>query len=54
MATFSVALPLSNGIGALICGSLLQGLGFFWMYYAIAGIASGGLMITIANRARLK
>jgi MFS family permease len=54
MATFSVALPLSNGIGALICGGLLEGLGFFWMYYAAAGIASGGLMMTIANRSRLR
>jgi predicted MFS family arabinose efflux permease len=24
MATFSVALPLSNGVGALICGSLVE------------------------------
>jgi MFS family permease len=54
MATFSVALPLSNGIGALVCGGLLQGLGFFWMYYAVAAIASGGLMITVANRSRLR
>ena len=29
MATFSIALPLSNGIGALICGSLVQWFGFF-------------------------
>ena len=54
MATFSIALPLSNGMGALICGSLVQWLGFFWMYLVVACIASGGLMITIANRARLK
>jgi len=54
MATFSIALPLSNGVGALICGSLVQWLGFFWMYLVVACIASGGLMITIANRARLK
>ena len=38
----------------LTCGSVLQELGFFWMYHAVAGIASGGLMVTIANRARLK
>ena len=54
MATFSIALPLSNGVGALICGSLVQWLGFFWMYLVVACIASGGLMITIANRARLR
>ena len=54
MATFSVALPLSNGVGALICGGLVQSLGFFWMYLTTAGIAGGGLLLTIANRAHLK
>jgi MFS family permease len=54
MATFSIALPLSNGVGALICGSLLQGFGFFWMYVASAGLAAVGLLITIAQRAHLK
>src|SRR5918994_2327601 len=34
MATFSIALPLSNGVGALLCGSLIQWFGFFWMYVA--------------------
>ena len=54
MATFSVALPLSNGLGALMCGSLAQWVGYFWMYVTAAVIASGGLMITIANRGHLR
>lgn len=54
MATFSIALPLSNGIGALICGGLVQGFGFFWMYLVVACMAAGGLTMTIANRARLR
>lgn len=54
MATFSVALPLSNGVGALVCGSLVQWVGFFWMYAIGAAIAAAGLLITIVNRARLK
>ena len=54
MATFSVALPLSNGVGALVCGSLVQGAGFFSMYVITAAIAVAGLLITIANRTRLK
>jgi MFS family permease len=54
MATFSVALPLSNGVGALVCGSLIQWAGFYFMYLATAIIASVGLIITIVNRARLK
>jgi MFS family permease len=29
MATFSIALPLSNGVGALICGGLVSGLAIF-------------------------
>jgi MFS family permease len=54
MATFSIALPLSNGVGALICGSLVQWLGFFSMYLILAAIGSAGLIVTIVNRARLK
>jgi MFS family permease len=54
MATFSVALPLSNGVGALICGGLIESVGFFWMYLLIAGVAGGGLLVTIVNRAYLK
>jgi MFS family permease len=54
MATFSVALPLSNGVGALICGSLVQWFGFFWMYAIGAAIAAAGLLITTVNRARLR
>ncbi len=54
MATFSVALPLSNGVGALICGGLVQWGGFFFMYLATAILAAVGLTITVANRGRLK
>jgi MFS family permease len=54
MATFSVALPLSNGVGALICGSLVESFGFFWMYLIAACIAGGGLTVTVANRAHLR
>jgi MFS family permease len=54
MATFSIALPLSNGVGALICGSLVEWVGYFWMYLIFACIAGGGLVVTITNRAHLK
>jgi MFS family permease len=54
MATFSIALPLGNGVGALICGSLVEWLGYSWMYLVLACIAGGGLTVTIANRAHLK
>jgi MFS family permease len=54
MATFSIALPLSNGVGALICGGLVQWIGYFWMYLVLACIAAGGLIVTIVNRAHIK
>jgi MFS family permease len=54
MGTFSISLPLSNGVGALVCGSLVQWLGFFWMYLAVAGFAVAGLVVTFVNRVRLK
>jgi MFS family permease len=54
MATFSIALPLSNGVGALICGGLVQWIGYFWMYLALACVAVAGLIVTVANRAHLK
>ncbi len=54
LGTFSIALPLSNGIGALLCGGLVQWSGFFGMYLAMAGIAAAGLMISVANRTPLK
>ena len=54
MATFSIALPLSNGVGALVCGALVQWMGYFWMYLVLACIATGGLLVTIANRAHLR
>ena len=54
MATFSIALPLSNGVGALICGSLVQWFGFFSMYLVLAALGASGLFITVTNRARLK
>jgi MFS family permease len=53
MGTFSISLPLSNGVGALVCGSLVQWFGFFWMYLAVAGFAVAGLVVTFANRATL-
>ena len=54
MATFSIALPLSNGVGALICGGLVEWVGYFWMYLVLGGIAAGGLAVTIANRGHIK
>ena len=54
MATFSVALPLSNGVGALLCGILVQWVGFFWMYIIAGAVAAAGLLLTVSNRARLK
>lgn len=46
MASYSTALPLSNGLGALIAGTMVDLAGFRWMYI-VAGIlcSTGFLMI---------
>ncbi len=54
MATFSIALPLSNGVGALVCGTLVQWVGYSSTYLIASCIAAGGLTVTLANRAHLK
>jgi hypothetical protein len=38
----------------MICGSIVQWFGFFSMYLAGATFAAIGLIITFANRKRLK
>lgn len=54
MASYSVAYPLSNGVGALICGSAVDWLGYVWMYLIMAGLVALGFVIILANWSRLK
>jgi len=53
MATFSVAFPLSGGVGALISGSVVEFMGYSWMYLIVAALAAIGLILTAVNWSRL-
>jgi MFS family permease len=54
MATFSVAYPLSAGIGALLAGSAVDLVGYSWMFLMMAGIAVLGLIVTFLSWPNLK
>jgi MFS family permease len=54
MASYSTALPLSNGAGALISGIVVDLAGYRWMY-AIAGLlCTGGFILIKKQSANLK
>lgn len=54
MASFSVAFPLSNGLGALLNGLAVDLAGYSWMYIIAAAICTCGLALTAKNWALLK
>jgi MFS family permease len=54
MASFSVAFPLSNGVGALINGLIVDLAGYAWMYVAAALLCSMGLIVTRCYWAKLQ
>jgi predicted MFS family arabinose efflux permease len=54
MASFSVAFPLSNGVGALLNGMVLDLAGYTWMYASAAFLCALGLALTAKNWAALK
>jgi predicted MFS family arabinose efflux permease len=54
MASFSVAFPLSNGLGALLNGLAVDLAGYSWMYMIAAAICACGLALTAKNWSLLK
>jgi predicted MFS family arabinose efflux permease len=54
MATFSVAYPLSAGVGALMAGSAVDFLGYSWMFLLMAAVAALGLALTFLSWPNLK
>ena len=54
MAMFSVAFPLSAGVGALLTGSAVELVGYFWMFLIVAALGASGLVLTLANWSSLK
>jgi MFS family permease len=54
MASFSIAYPLSYGVGGFLAGSAVDLVGYFWMYLIMAGLGAVGLLVTFANWRGLK
>ena len=54
MASFSVAFPLSNGLGALLNGLAVDLAGYPWMFIIAAAICACGLALTAKNWSLLK
>lgn len=54
MASFSVAYPLSYGVGGFVAGSAVDLAGYVWMYLLMAAWGVLGLVVTFANWHRLR
>ncbi len=54
MASFSVAYPLSYGIGSLIVGSAVEAAGYAGMFYIMAAIQALGLIFVVIKADRLR
>jgi MFS family permease len=54
MATFSIAYPLSYGLGSLIIGGAVEIAGYSGMFLFLAALQSAGLIFAIANSANLR
>lgn len=54
MASFSVSFPLSNGLGALLNGLVVDLVGYSWMFFSAAALCALGLVLTARNWHALK
>jgi MFS family permease len=54
MASFSVSFPLSNGLGALLNGLLVDLAGYRWMFFIAGVLCAMGILLTARNWSRLK
>ena len=54
IATYSMAYPLSAGLGSLLAGSAIQLAGYTWMFIFFATLNLPGLWVTWKNRASLR
>jgi MFS family permease len=54
MATFSVAYPLSYGLGSLIIGGAVEIAGYSGMFLFLTALQAAGLIFAIANSANLR
>jgi len=53
MATFSVAYPLSYGVGSLITGAAIDIAGYLGMFLLLAALQAVGLAFAVANAPKL-
>ncbi len=54
MATFSVAYPLSYGVGSLITGSAVEVAGYSWMFLMLAVVQALGLIFVLMSTTNLR
>ena len=54
MASFSVAYPLSYGVGSLLMGSAVEVAGYIVMFLSAAALSAAGLAFALLNWTRLK
>ena len=54
MATFSIAYPLSYGVGSMITGSAVEAAGYTGMYFAMAAVQALGLVFAALKAADLR
>ena len=54
MASFSIAYPLSYGVGSLLMGSAVEIVGYIGMFLTAAALAVAGLALALASWSRLK
>ena len=54
MASFSVSFPLSNGVGALLNGLVVDLAGYRWMFTIAGVLCALGIILTTRNWSRLK
>jgi MFS family permease len=54
MASFSVAYPLSYGVGSLITGSAVEAAGYIGMFFILAAVQAVGLIFALVNAPKLK
>ena len=47
LASFSIAFPLSNGVGALLNGYVVDVAGYTWMYVLASALSALGVLVTL-------
>ena len=54
MATFSVAYPLSYGVGSMLTGSAVEAVGYGGMFFLMAATQAAGLLFAFVKADELR